>query len=300
MRFLRKGIVLLITSIAYCVCTISLFTTNAFIVPLVSFIFLFIGIYFLAIECYRSKIRLVGGVLSSLVIIELLLFAEETWHSYLEILLFHLAVALMIMFLFSQLKTRIHFSALSYFTEGGYSIAAILTLFFSVLMLGKYSQIPFNCNDIDNFPQQMFQTPVEQITTNFHKVKNWRTNTKELIGLQPASSSLAPPTSIITPQKTEVELFFERSKAFLTTQALELQSSITKNSCEFVMQKLQATQKSDELQLVVLLLMYFLLIGIFKLLLRIVSFIGLFIFLLLKPFKWYHYEKGTTEKESIT
>ncbi|MDR0649941.1 MAG: hypothetical protein LBG59_00600 [Candidatus Peribacteria bacterium] len=162
-------------------------------------------------------------------------------------------------------------------------------------MLGKYSQIPFNCDDIDNFPQNIIQTPVEQINTQFNTVKNRRTKTKESLKIP----SSPPTTPLEAPQKTEIELFFERSRSFLTTQAIELQSSISKNSCEFVMQKLKATQNSDGLQLAVLVLMYFLLIGIFKLLLWIISFIGFFIFLLLKPFKWYQYEKGSIEKESI-
>jgi hypothetical protein len=221
----------------------------------------------------------------------LLFLTGDNWHSYLEILLFHLAIALMLIFLFTQLKTRIRFSAFSYFTEGGYTISAILTLFFSVLMLGKYSQIPFNCNDIDNFPQSVIQAPVEQITANFNVIKSWRTK------VFPSSSSPSP--APLPAQKTEIELFFERTKAFFTTQALELQSSISKNSCEFVMQKLQVTQKSDGLQVAVLLLMYFLLIGVFKLLLWMVSFLGFFLFLLLKPLKWYQYETGTIEKESI-
>jgi hypothetical protein len=100
-------------------------------------------------------------------------------------------------------------------------------------------------------------------------------------------------------QKTEIELFFERSKEFLQTEALELQGSITKNSCEFVMNKLKTTQKSDGLQLAVMVLMYFLLIGVFKILLWIVSFVGFFIFLLIKPLKWYQYERKRVEKESI-
>jgi hypothetical protein len=273
-------------------------------VPLVSFIFLFIGIYFLAIEIYRCNMRVVGGVLLALVILELLFFAGENWHSYLEILLFHAAIALMLYFLFIQLKTRIRFSAFSYFTEGGYAIAAILTLFFSVLMLGKYSQIPFSCDDIDNFPQSVIQAPAEQVTTNFNALKSWRTNTKHFLRIPSAASSnvssvSSPTLAVPTPQKTEIELFFERTKDFFTIQVLELQNSISKNSCEFVMQKLQVTQQSDGLQLAVLFLMYFLLIGVFKLLLWIVSCVGFIIFLIIKPFKWYHYETQHVEKKSI-
>ncbi|MDR2189718.1 MAG: hypothetical protein LBP53_00530 [Candidatus Peribacteria bacterium] len=78
----------------------------------------------------------------------------------------------MVYMLFSQLRTSIRFSAFSYFTEGGYTIAAILTLFFSVLMVGKYAQIPFSCEEIDHFPQNLLQAPREQIVEHLQKVKS--------------------------------------------------------------------------------------------------------------------------------
>ncbi|MDR2189717.1 MAG: hypothetical protein LBP53_00525 [Candidatus Peribacteria bacterium] len=118
-------------------------------------------------------------------------------------------------------------------------------------------------------------------------------------------TSASPALSIVpelptSPQpKTEIEVFWERSKEFFQTEALELQSSISKNSCEFVMQKLKATQTSDGLQVAVLLLMYVLLIGVFKLLLWIVSLLGIVLFLVLKALKRYRYEKEPTEKEWI-
>jgi hypothetical protein len=86
----------------------------------------------------------------------------------------------------------------------------------------------------------------------------------------------------------------------LQTQAVELQGSVSKNSCEFVMTTLKKIQINEGFQLAVLVLMYFLLIGIGKILLWMVCILGFLIFLILKPWKLYTYEKKDTQKESIT
>jgi hypothetical protein len=303
---IRFLIFFLLTIGAYFACTISLFTTNAFLIPLVSFVILFIGIYFLALDLHSHPTKWLRRGMGILVILQFLLFARTDRHIYVEILLFHLAIALMVYFLFSQLKNRITFSAFSYFTEGGYTIAAILTLFFSVLMLGKYSQIPFSCDDIDNFPQNLFQTSTS-VSSNSNKTNSNKKSEplpnawdkfKGILGL-PLSSSTTPEPLPAEPQKSEIELFFERSRQFLQTEVVDLQGSISKNSCEFVMGTIKKTQVNGGLQVAVILLMYFLLIGVFKIILWIISFIGFFIFLLLKPFKLYRYEKRQIEREDI-
>jgi hypothetical protein len=149
----------------------------------------------------------------------------------------------------------------------------MITLFVSVLMIGKYSQIPFTCEDINGFLPNIL---------SFSQPKT------------PAVEAV--PSSI---EKSEVELFFESIKNTMTTEALALQGSMNKNSCEFVMAQLKKTQINQGFQIAVLLLLYFLLIGLFKIVLRIINFVSFFLFLLLKPCRVYRYENKTIEKEWI-
>jgi hypothetical protein len=65
------------------------------------------------------------------------------------------------------------------------------------------------------------------------------------------------------------------------------------------MEKLRTTQVNEGFQLAVVALMYFILIGIFKILLWVISVIGFLIFLLLKPTKLFRYQKKMVEKEMI-
>ncbi|MDD4714200.1 MAG: hypothetical protein PHT72_01875 [Candidatus Absconditabacteria bacterium] len=204
--------------------------------------------------------------------------------------------------LLDYLTNAISFSAFSYFTQGGYPIAAIITLFLSVLLLGKYSQIPFSCEDIDHFPQSLIASPKESVEEGVSTIQQGR-NT--IIGFfKPESEEVMLPPELLPPQttipKSEIELFFERSQNYFRTQIVDLQGSVTKNSCEFVMEKLKNLQMNDGFQLAVVLLLFFLFIGVAKILLRIISAIGFVIFLCLKPFKLYSLKKVHVERETLS
>lgn len=211
-------------------------------------------------------------------------------------------------------------------------------------MLGKYSQIPFSCEDIDSFSTNLVEAPVEAITSSTSNLKHRRNNlfssssadmSSDMSKPLPNVVDIASPsshsqkseietffesarelfplndrqvttietqlvtTSSTSTEKSEVELFFENTKNFFQTQAVELQGSISKNSCEFVMNSLKKIQINEGFQLAVLVLMYFLLIGVFKIVLRIISVVGFVIFILLKPFKVYTYEEKEIKKEFI-
>ena len=167
-------------------------------------------------------------------------------------------------------------------------------------MLGKYSSIPFNCDDIDSFSTNLVEAPVGALNSSTTNIKNRRNTLFPPSPTHPsAPHEEVSPLSLEGPEKSEVELFFENTRGFFQTQAVELQGSISRNSCEFVMGTLKKIQINEGFQLAVLVLMYFLLIGVFKIVLRVISVIGFLIFLLLKPFKVYSYERKDITKEFI-
>jgi hypothetical protein len=100
-------------------------------------------------------------------------------------------------------------------------------------------------------------------------------------------------------QPSEIENFFLRTRSFLQSEAMELQGEISKNSCEFIMGTLKKIQINQGFQTVVIILLYLLLIGVFKILLRIISILGFFLFVIIKPFKIYKYQKETVQREKI-
>jgi len=62
---------------------------------------------------------------------------------------------------------------------------------------------------------------------------------------------------------------------------------------------LRKTQLNDGLQVAVIVVLYLILIGLFKLILWVISFVGFLLFMILKPFKIYTFKKTPSEKEVI-
>lgn len=97
------------------------------------------------------------------------------------------------------------------------------------------------------------------------------------------------------PVKTGIGNFFQN----IQNGVVDVQWEISKKTCEYSMEVLRKTQINDGLQVAVIVLLYFILISVFKLILWIVSFIGFLLFIILKPFRIYTFTKGVTEKEEI-
>ena len=240
----------------------------------------------------------------------------QTRHMYLAVILMNSAILFLLLFLLYQLKNRSEFSSFSYFTEGGYLIAATLTLFFSVLVMGKYAQLPFTCDDIEDFPQKVVETQVDKLTQVKDFFKGTRQDVKEVFSsedqIQKPNKNLkdfmyVKENELKTSQKnkepeetkTGIGAFFQNSKNYLQEEVLDIQGTISKNTCEYAMGMLRKTQLNDGLQVAVIVVLYLILIGLFKLILWVISFVGFLLFMILKPFKIYTFKKTPSENEII-
>ena len=315
---LRFFIFFLLTALSYVVFYFSLFFFDSLVLAWGSFFFLFIFLYFLAIDLFHKRKIWIRLAYFLLILIECIGLRGSTWHMYLAVVLLNSAILFLLLFLLYQLKNRSEFSSFSYFTEWGYLIAATLTLFFSVLLMGKYSQIPFTCDDIEDFPQKVVETQVDKLTQVKDFFKDWWNEVKGVFSSEdieelPQQKTLKDfdfisnshwfKTSKQATQtwetKTWIGAFFQNSKNYLQEEVIDIQGTISKNTCEYAMGLLRKTQLNDGLQVTVIVVLYLILIGVFKLILRVISFVGFLLFMLLKPFKIYTFKKTPSEKEII-
>ncbi len=297
---------LIVTLISYLVCTISLFFTKDFFIPAISFIVLFLSIYFLALDCYkRSQLR-IFLTLFILFVIETIVFIIFQWFSVyliLELILFHAALWSLLLLLIRQLKHRTTFSPFSYFTEWWFIVTTLLTIFFCVLMMWKYTQIPFTCDEIESFPDKIVETTVNPFKKTWNKITSFFTNEKEP---EPLIEPLKWISNPLTKSKDlesadNVEQFFTNVRGYIKDQSetLNIKSEISKTTCEYTISILQKIQQSEWIQIAAIVLAYFILVWIFKILLRIISFIWFWLFIILRIFWVYKYEKQMVEKEMI-
>ena len=292
--------------ISYIVCTISLFYSNWFITPIISFILLFLLIYFIALDCYRIKFRLVLLVLFVIFLIETIWFIIFAWFSrYLiaELILFNITIWTLLFLLDWQLNNRTYFSPFSYFTEWWFLVTTLLTIFFCVLMMWKYTQIPFTCDDIESFPEKVVETTVNPFKKTRNKITWWFKSdsepTIERPNLYVNWTSLARSTDLASADSVENFFLGIRNAFESETLTLDIKNQVSKATCNQYIWVLQKSQKSWWVQIAWIIIWYLLLVWIFKILLRIVSLIWFVLFLILRMFGVYKYEKRIIEKEVI-
>ena len=292
--------------ISYIICTISLFYSNWFITPIISFILLFLLIYFIALDCYRIKFRLVLLVLFVIFLIETIWFIIFAWFSrYLiaELILFNITIWTLLFLLDWQLNNRTYFSPFSYFTEWWFLVTTLLTIFFCVLMMWKYTQIPFTCDDIESFPEKVVETTVNPFKKTRNKITWWFKSdsepTIERPNLYVNWTSLARSTDLASADSVENFFLGIRNAFESETLTLDIKNQVSKATCNQYIWVLQKSQKSWWVQIAWIIIWYLLLVWIFKILLRIVSLIWFVLFLILRMFGVYKYEKRIIEKEVI-
>lgn len=301
---IRLIIFVVLWLISYLVCTISLFFWKWFIVPAISFIFLFLLIYFIALDCYRINFWYILLVLFWIFLFETISFIILLWFSrYLvaELVLFNVAIWTLLFLLCWQLNHRTGFSPFSYFAEWWFFIVSLLTIFFCVLMMWKYTQIPFTCDDIENFPTKIAETTTNPFKNTRNKIvsrfKEDEEKTLDIPNFYAVWNPLSKSTDLASADM--VEWFFTNIRNNIEDQTVWIKNQVSISTCKSYLPLLEKTQKSWWIQIAGIVVWYLLLVWVFKILLWVVSIFWFVLFIILRIFGVYKYEKRMVEKEVI-
>ena len=301
---IRLIVFVILWLISYLVCTISLFFGKWFIIPAISFIFLFLLIYFIALDCYKVKFAYVLLALFWIFLFETISFIILLGFSrYLlaELVLFNVAIWTLLFLLDWQLDHRTWFAPLSYFTEWWFFVTTLLTVFFCVLMMWKYTQIPFTCEDIEEFPTKIAETTTNPLKNTRNKiVSRFKEDEEETLNM-PDFYAIWNPLSKSTDLASAdaVEWFFRSIRNSIEDQTVWITNQVSKSTCKQYIKILQKTQKSEWIQIAWIVIGYLLLVWVFKILLWVVSIFWFVLFIILRIFGVYKYEKRMVEKEVI-
>ena len=301
---IRLTIFVVLWLISYLVCTISLFFWKWFIVPAISFIALFLLIYFIALDCYKIKFRYVLLVLFWIFLFETISFIVLLWFSrYLvaELVLFNTAIWTLLFLLDWQLDHRTGFSPFAYFTEWWFFVTTLLTVFFCVLMVWKYTQIPFTCDDIEEFPNKIAETTINPFKNTRNKiVARFKEDEEETLNI-PEFYAIWNPLSRSEELASAdwVEKFFTNIRTTIEDQTVGITNEVSKSTCNHYIKILQKTQKSEWIQIAWIVIWYLLLVWVFKILLWVVSIIWFVLFIILRIFGVYKYGTRMVEKKVI-
>ena len=301
---IRLAIFVILWIMSYLTCTISLFFWDWFIFPAISFIILFLLIYFIALDCYRIKFRYVCLSLFFIFLLETIVFIILLGFSrYLlaELVLFNITIWILLFLLCWQLNHRTDFSPFSYFAEWWFFIVSLLTIFFCVLMMWKYTQIPFTCDDIENFPTKIAETTTNPLKNTRNKiVSRFKEDEEETLDI-PDFYAIRNPLSKSTDLASAdaVEWFFRSIRNSIEDQTVGIKNQVSISTCKSYLPLLEKTQKSWWIQIAGIVVWYLLLVWVFKILLWVVSIFWFVLFIILRIFGVYKYEKRMVEKEVI-
>ncbi len=301
---MRLAIFVILWIMGYLTCTISLFFWDWFILPAISFIILFLLVYFIALDCYRLKFRYVCLFLFFIFLLETIVFIILLWFSrYLlaELILFNVAIWTLLFLLCRQLNNRTWFAPLAYFTEWWFFVTTLLTVFFCVLMMWKYTQIPFTCDDIENFPTKIAETTTNPFKNTRNKIvsrfKEDEEETLDIPDFYAIWNPLSKSTDLVSADA--VEWFFRSIRNSIEDQTVGIKNQVSISTCKSYLPLLQKTQKSWWIQIAWIVIGYLLLVWVFKILLWVVSIFWFVLFIILRIFGVYKYEKRMVEKEVI-
>jgi len=251
---IRLIIFVILWLISYLVCTISLFFWKWFIVPAISFITLFLLIYFIALDCYKIKLRYVLLVVFWIFLFETISFIillGFSWYLVAELILFNTAIWTLLYILDWQLDHRTWFSPFSYFTAWWFFVTTLLTVFFCVLMVWKYTQIPFTCDDIEQFPTKIAETTINPFKNTRNKiVARFSEDEEENLNV-PEFYAIWNPLSKSTDLASAdwVESFFVNLRNNIEDQTVGITDQVSKSTCNHYIKILQKTQKSWWIQI---------------------------------------------------
>lgn len=301
---IRLTIFSVLCILSYLICTLSLFFTDHLFIPIISFIALFLSIYFIVFDIYKYNmvrwfLMIFGGFIVETILF--IIFLWFSWYLVLELLLFHATIWSLYLMLYRYLDNRVTFSPFSYFTGWGFLVTTLLTIFFCVFMMWKYTQIPFSCDDIEWFPSRVVDTTVNPVKKVRNNIVWWFK--------QDEKEQLEKPTfyaldwwlkwSEAKASADKVEEFFVNTRNMIQTETLDVKWEIWKATCEYYLKTLQKIQQSEGIQIAAIILSYFLLVWVFKIILWIVTIIWFLLFLILRICWVYKFETQPTERKMI-
>ena len=168
-------------------------------------------------------------------------------------------------------------------------------------MMWKYTQIPFTCDDIEQFPTKVVETTVNPFKNTRNKiVARFKEDEEETLNI-PEFYAIWNPLSRSEELASAdwVEKFFTNIRTTIEDQTVGITNEVSKSTCNHYIKILQKTQKSEWIQIAWIVIWYLLLVWVFKILLWVVSIIWFVLFIILRIFGVYKYGTRMVEKEVI-
>lgn len=294
--FIRWSIVLS----SYGVAITFLFHNHELILSLIAIFIFFISFHFFYIEIYKFKWRYLLIALIVWITITGIIMTPQTTTMWIANIWFHTMIALLVNNLYRQTEWSTWFDWFSYFSVGWYLFTMALSLVYSTVVVNFFSEFPMTCQELSDQSTKIIETVSKPFKISRNKTQEITTSTKTILtstfwDLFEASKDI----EISGPKENNIINKIKNRKNTLITQTLQENEKLNNTICDYTLKTINEKLQSPTIQYPVIILILFLIYPFLRIIVRIISFIGLAIFELLYLSKIYTKHKETKEVERI-
>lgn len=290
-----------ITLASYWLAIIFLFHNHELLLSLTAVFSFFIAFHFFYLEIYKFhwKYFLIALVLG--LFITGIIITPQTIAMWIANIWFHIMIALLGYSLYWQTEWKIWFDGLSYFSSGWYLFTMALALVYSTIVVNFFSEFPMNCKQLNEESNKVIvavSSPFKISREKTQEITNWTktffSSTFKDLSLGAKNIEISSPSQWNKLVKTLIT-----RKENLITKTLQENEKLNNTICDFTLRTINEKLQSPTIQYPVIILIIFLIYPFLRIIVRILSFIGLFIFELWYLSKLYTKQKETREVERI-
>lgn len=211
----------------------------------------------------------------------------------------HIGVVYLAWFLQGESHDKLTFSSRWYFNVGGYIFTVCITLAYSLFILWYYAKFPFTCQDLSAASSRVINIFTNPVTAGVEKIKIdttalFNTKVKDI-------AVIGQNISLQSKQSTYMTFIqkFDMYKKNLIDQTLKDNTAVNMWICDYILGQMNKIYENPAFKASVILLMFLLLYGFVRIVLRVMTWIALIIFKILFRFGAYHIHIVLKESEDL-
>lgn len=290
-----------ITVASYGIAIIFLFHNHELLLSLTAVFAFFIAFHFFYIEIYKYHRKYLLGILCLGLILTWIIMTPQNIAMWIANIGFHATIGILAYTLYQKTEGTIGFDGFSYFSSGGYVFTMALSLVYSTMIVNFFSQFPMNCQELNKESEQVIAMVTKPFKISWEKTQEVTNSTKTFFSSTLQDLGLGAKNIEISSPDKENKLVktISTRRENLITKTFQENEKLNNTICDITLKTINEKLQSPTIQYPVIFLMLFLMYPFLRIIVRIISFIGLLFFEIGYVSKIYTKQKENREVERL-
>ena len=296
---IRIIVFFVLSLLAYWFTIFYLFGSHDILWSIVCVFFLFIFFHFMSLDVKKIKKKYILLMLLSLLIIDISVLFILSWETNIWLIVSLILFNTSLYALFVSLKV-ITFESIWYFLKWWYVFALLITITYSVALIGMFQKFPFTCEWLQDASDKLIEfveTPFKFSVSTIDFIRgdtNLDAKVKDVL-LMAKDTKVVADNSVWSP----VIIQFNEWKSSAVDQVMNQQESYSSGMCDMLLAEINAKYNLKEFKLSAILLTYLLLFGFVRVAIFIMSLIWFITFKILYLLWLYKVKKVMKQVKEI-